>query len=192
MDAEPRRRAMTAIDMPEYVDVSEQIARMKLGMDAAELHGSLCGFLSGAESPGRRNWLPKVMAEPDPGVVEPDSALDRLFVSTEALLESPDFGFEVLLPPEQAPIGERGDALLGWCRGFLGGFGLAAGSNPPLSEDSADALRDLARMASSELSYEDPEGDEESLAEIVEFVRVAALLLHGDCVLGPRHRKSLN
>ena len=61
-----------------------------------------------------------------------------------------------------------------------------------LSEDSADALRDLAKMASSELSYEDPEGDEESLAEIVEFVRVAALLLHGDCVLGPRHRKSLN
>jgi uncharacterized protein YgfB (UPF0149 family) len=53
---------MTAIDMPEYVDVSEQIARMKLGMDAAELHGSLCGFLSGGESPGRRNWLPKVMA----------------------------------------------------------------------------------------------------------------------------------
>ena len=161
-------------------------------MDAAELHGSLCGFLSGGESPGRDKWLPQVMAEPEPGVVERDSALDRMFVSTEALLESPDFGFELLLPPEQAPIGERGDALLGWCRGFLGGFGLAAGEHPPLSEDSADALRDLARMASSELSYEDPEGDEESLAEIVEFVRVAALLLHGDCVLGPRHRKSLN
>ena len=82
--------------------------------------------------------------------------------------------------------------MLGWCRGFLGGFGLAAGENPPLGEDSADALRDLARMAASELSYEDPEGDEESLAEVSEFVRVAALLLHGDCVLGPRHRKSLN
>jgi uncharacterized protein YgfB (UPF0149 family) len=107
-------------------------------------------------------------------------------------MESPDFGFELLLPDEAAPIGERGDALLGWCRGFLGGFGLAAGEHPPLSEDSADALRDLARMAASELSYEDPEGDEESLAEVTEFVRVAALLLHGDCVLGPRHRKSLN
>ena len=183
---------MTAIEMPEYAEVSAQIAQLQLGVEAAELHGSLCGFLSGGESPGRREWLPKVLAEPDPGLVERDSPLDRLFVSTEALLESPDFGFELLLPPEIAPIGERGDALLGWCRGFLGGFGLAAGEHPPLSEDSADALRDLARMAASELSYEDPEGDEESLAEIVEFVRVAALLLHGDCVLGPRHRKSLN
>jgi uncharacterized protein YgfB (UPF0149 family) len=183
---------MTAIDMPDYAEVSTQAARMQLGMEASELHGSLCGVLSGGESPGRNGWLPRVMAEPDPGEVERDSPLDRMFVATEALLESPDFGFELLLPGEAAPVSERGDALLGWCRGFLGGFGLAAGENPPLGEDSADALRDLARMASSELSYEDPENDEESLSEITEFVRVAALLLHGDCVLGPRHRKSLN
>jgi uncharacterized protein YgfB (UPF0149 family) len=183
---------MTAFEMPDYAEVSAQIAQLQLGVDAAELHGSLCGFLSGGESPGRADWLGKVMAEPEPEHVSSDSALDRLYVATEALMESPDFGFELLLPDEAAPIGERGDALLGWCRGFLGGFGLAAGEHPPLSEDSADALRDLARMAASELSYEDPEGDEESLAEVTEFVRVAALLLHGDCVLGPRHRKSLN
>ena len=183
---------MTAIEMPDYAEVSAQIAQLQLGVEAAELHGSLCGFLSGGESPGRGAWLAKVMSEPDPGHVPPDSALDRLFLATETLLESPDFGFELLLPDEDTPIGERGDAVLGWCRGFLGGFGLAAGERPPLGEDSADALRDLARMAASELSYEDPEGDEESLAEVAEFVRVAALLLHGDCVLGPRHRKSLN
>ena len=183
---------MTAIEMPEYAEVSAQIAQLQLGVDAAELHGSLCGFLSGGESPGRGHWLGKVMAEPEPEHVSPDSALDRLYLATEALLESPDFGFELLLPDEETPIGERGDALLGWCRGFLGGFGLSAGENPPLTEDSADALRDLAKMAGSELTYEDPEGDEESLAEVAEFVRVAALLLHGDCVLGPRHRKSLN
>ncbi len=182
---------MTAIEMPDYAEVSAQIAELQLGVDAAELHGSLCGFLSGGESPGRGLWLAKVMAEPDPGEVARDSALDRLFVATETLLESPDFGFELLQPDESAPIGERGDALLAWCRGFLGGFGLAAGERPPLGEDSADALRDLARMAASELSYEDPEGDEESLAEVTEFVRVAALLLHGDCVLASEHRRGM-
>ena len=31
-----------------------------------------------------------------------------------------------------------------------------------------------------------------ALAEIEEFVRVAALLLHGDCVMGSRHRQPLN
>ena len=39
---------------------------------------------------------------------------------------------------------------------------------------------------------EDEAEDEDALAEIEEFVRVAVLLLHGDCVLGPRHRRSLN
>jgi uncharacterized protein YgfB (UPF0149 family) len=183
---------MTAIEMPEYAEVSAQIAQLQLGVEAAELHGSLCGFLSGGESPGRGQWLAKVMAEPEPGVVSDNSALDRMFVATETLLESPDFGFELLLPNDESPIGERGDALLGWCRGFLGGFGLAAGAQPPLSEESRDALADLGRIAASDLSYEDPETDEEALEEVAEFVRVAALLLHSDCVLGPRHRRSLN
>jgi uncharacterized protein YgfB (UPF0149 family) len=193
MAMEFRGCTMTSIDMPDYAEASAELARLQLGVEASELHGSLCGYLSGgADAPGRREWLARVMSDPEVGPVPREGALDRLYLATEALLESPDFGFDLLLPDEETPIGERGEALLGWCRGFLGGFGLSAGSDPPLSEDGADALRDLAKMAGTELSYEDPEGDEEALAEVAEFVRVAALLLHGDCVLGPRHRKSLN
>ena len=47
-------------------------------------------------------------------------------------------------------------------------------------------------MAASDLAYDDPESDEQALEEVAEFVRVAALLLHSDCVLAPRHRRSLN
>ena len=39
---------------------------------------------------------------------------------------------------------------------------------------------------------EGDEEDETALVEIGEFIRVAALLLHGDCVLGPRHRRSMH
>ncbi|MEO5628298.1 MAG: YecA family protein, partial [Thermomonas sp.] len=31
-----------------------------------------------------------------------------------------------------------------------------------------------------------------SLAEIEEYLRMAVLLLHADCTLGPRHRQSLH
>ena len=184
---------MSEIELPNYSDINEQIQQMQLGVDAAELHGSLCGYLSGGgEAPGRANWLGTVMADPSPLEVESDSALDRMFVATGALIESPDFGFDLLLPNVDLPVSERGEALMSWCRGFLGGFGLSAGASPPLSEESQDALGDLARMASSELSYDDPEADEQALEEVAEFVRVAALLLHSDCVLAPRHRRSLN
>jgi len=69
---------------------------------------------------------------------------------------------------------------------------LAAGAKPPLSEESQDALNDLSRIAASDLAYDDPDTDEEALEEVTEFVRVAVLLLHSDCVLAPRHRRSLN
>ena len=92
------------------------------------------------------------------------------------------------------PLRERAQALFDWCRGFLGGFGLAAGASPPLSEEGGEALQDLARLAGASVQDidEDEDEDESALSELEEFVRVAVLLLHGDCVLGPRHRRSLN
>jgi uncharacterized protein YgfB (UPF0149 family) len=58
-----------------------------------------------------------------------------------------------------------------------------------LSAEAAEALQDIGRIAAAELSYDESESDEEALAEIVEFVRVAALLLHGDCAQAARRRQ---
>jgi uncharacterized protein YgfB (UPF0149 family) len=180
-------------ELPPHAEVTAQLHALAVGMDASELHGSLCGYLSGGgEAPARTDWISRMLADPEAVAIAPDSALDRMFTATAELLDSPDFGFELLLPDGDDPVAERGEALLGWCRGFLGGFGLSAGAEPPLSDESKDALADLGRIAASELSYEDPATDEEALEEVAEFVRVAALLLHSDCVLGPRHRRSLN
>ena len=184
---------MDDIPLPDYADIDAQVSGLQLGQDASELHGALCGYLSGgAPAPGRGAWLGMVMADAGLAAVPADSALDRMYTASEQLLESPDFGFDLLLPNIDCPVRERGDALIRWCRGFLGGFGLSAGGEPPLSEESRDALGDLARMAASDLAYDDPESDEQALEEVAEFVRVAALLLHSDCVLAPRHRRSLN
>lgn len=184
---------MNEIELPDYDELNDQVVQLELGQDPSELHGALCGFLSGgAPAPGRRGWLGQVMADEASPSIVPDSALDRMYVASEKLIESPDFGFDLLLPNIDRPVRERGDAMIRWCRGFLGGFGLSAGGDPPLSEESRDALSDLARMAASDLAYDDPESDEQALEEVAEFVRVAALLLHSDCVLAPRHRRSLN
>jgi uncharacterized protein YgfB (UPF0149 family) len=184
---------MSELELPLYPALSAELERLRLGVDAAELHGSLCGYLSGGgQAVSRSNWLGVMLADPDAVQVDADSLLDGLFQVTTRQLEAPDFGFDLLLPDSERPVSERGEALLSWCRGFLGGFGLAAGAKPPLSEESQDALTDMGRIAASDLSYDDPESDEEALEEVSEFIRVAALLLHSDCVLGPRHRRSLN
>jgi uncharacterized protein YgfB (UPF0149 family) len=158
---------------------------------ASVLHGALCGWLAGggAHTPG---WLANVLADDAASDVATDSVLDRLRQVSAAQLDDRSFGFELLLPAADAPLSERSGALFDWCRGFLGGFGLAAGHAPPLSEEGSEALADLAKLAAATPQDDGDEDDEDALIEIEEFVRVAALLLHGDCVLAPRHRQQFN
>jgi len=183
---------MTDAPLPAQARVADELQALEAGVSAAELHGALCGFIAGGGRHDRAGWFAAVMADPTLGAPEADSALDVLYQASARQLEDPDFGFELLMPDDGESVEERGDALLAWCRGFLGGFGLAAGAEPPLSEEAAEALADLARIAASDLSYDEPESDEDALAEVAEFVRVAVMLLHSDCVLGPRHRRRLN
>lgn len=183
---------MSATPLPGYAELAAELAALETGLDPAELHGSLCGWLAGAGEHDRSGWFAAVMADPLLSAPEPDGLLDQLYGASVQQLESPDFEFELLLPDDATPVNERGDALIAWGRGFLGGFGLAAGESPPLSEDSSEALADLARITAGDLAYEDPQADEEALGEVSEFFRVAVLLVHSDCVLGPRHRRKLN
>lgn len=179
-------------ELPDYTAVAQQTGTLGLASAPAELHGALCGWLAGGGI-DRQDWLAAVLADdtlPSPG---PGSALDRLRAVSVAQLEDRDFAFELLLSDASANVVERTAALFDWCRGFLGGFGLSTGSRPELSEEGEEALGDLARLAASSVEeFEAADEDDDALAEIEEFVRVAVLLLHGDCVMGPRHRKTLN
>ena len=59
----------------------------------------------------------------------------------------------------------------------LGGFGLSVGGKK-LSEEGEEALGDIANLAAARVDDVDPEGDEESLTEIEEYLRMAVLLCH--------------
>jgi uncharacterized protein YgfB (UPF0149 family) len=179
------------VELPSWNAVHDAIAAQTLGTTPAELHGALTGWFAGggADTP---DWLAQVMADDALPRVAAGSPLDALRAASAGQLDDRDFGFELLLPEGDATLGERSGALFDWCRGFLGGFGLAAGPKPPLSEEGEEALQDIARLAAATAQDDGDEDDEDALAEIEEFVRVASLLLHGDCVLAPRHRKQFN
>ena len=201
---------MSETDLPGWADVAAAADRLGLASTPAELHGALCGWLAGgsglhhgaardgarsgaAAAPGQAaNWLAQVLADETLPPPERGDALDRLQAATAAQLGDSDFGFDLLLPQAEAPLAERSGALFDWCRGFLGGFGLAAGDRAALSDEAREALTDLAKLAAATPQDEGDEDDESALAEIEEFVRVAALLLHGDCNLGPQQRQRLH
>lgn len=178
-------------ELPGLVDVQAALDQVQSGLQAPEVHGALCGWIAGGGG-AVAEWPARVLADDTLATPEPGSVLDRLRVASQAQMEDRGFDFSLLLPDAGAPMLERSGALFDWCRGMLGGFGLAAGAQPPLSDEAREALDDLAKLAQAQAQEEGDEEDEEALAEIEEFVRVATLLLHGDCVLAVRHRQRLN
>ncbi len=192
----PRTRALPVsesdlIPLPELAAVDGEIQQLSLATTASELHGALCGWLSGggASTP---SWLAPVLVDDALPAPAAGTALDRLRRASAAQLADRSFNFELLLPGSDTPLAVRSGALFDWCRGFLGAFGLAAGAKPPLSEEGTEALGDIAKFAGAQPQDDGDEDDEQALAEIEEFVRVAVLLLHGDCVLASEHRQRLN
>lgn len=178
-------------ELPTWSVVDADIRRQSLATSPAELHGALCGWLAGGGA-SVREWPARVLVDDALETPAAGSTFDTMRTVSAAQLADRSFSFELLMPDAETSLVERSGALFDWCRGFLGAFGLAAGAKPPLSEESTEALGDLAKLAAAQPQDEGDEEDEAALAEIQEFVRVAALLLHGDCVLAAEHRQSLN
>ena len=182
---------MTSQPLPLIDDVDQAASRLKLGVAASEFHGSLCGYLAGGGHASERNLIERLGYEAS-GTAASEPALHALLDASREALDSPDLHFMPLLPSEQEPLSDRIQALLDWTQGFLGGFGLAAGSQAPLSPESSEALNDLAKIAAFDALSDDDEEAQEAFEEILEFVRVAALLLHGDCRVAPAPRSRLH
>ncbi|QDH69148.1 UPF0149 family protein [Lysobacter alkalisoli] len=177
--------------LPALNEVDAEARHLSLAVSGSELHGSLCGWLAGGGAL-KPDWLSRLLLDDSLPAPEKGSVLDRLARATETQLGDRGFGFELLLPDSDANLAERSGALFDWCRGFIGAFGMATGAESSLSEEGREALADLARLAAAQAQEDGDDSDEEALVEIEEFVRVATLLLHGDCVLAAQHRQRLN
>jgi uncharacterized protein len=171
-----------------YDELDIAVIQLRLGTDASELHGSLCGYLAGGGTLGRQSVLAALQLDGE--AVSPSAAdlalLDQLAQQSLAEFADAELGFEPLLPADDRPLSERADALVQWCRGFLGGFGLAgANVHAALSAEAQEILRDLGTIASSAFDFGDESEDEDALIEVHEFVRVGAMLLFTECHIPP-------
>lgn len=181
---------MSENELAGWAEVATAADRLSLASTPAELHGALCGWLA-AGGEDTVAWPARVMADDTLATPAEGDVLDGLRATSVKQLGDTDFGFQLLLPDDDVQVAERAGAMFDWCRAFLGGFGLAVGDKK-LSEEGEEALGDIANLAAARVDDVDPEGDEESLAEIEEYLRMAVLLLHADCTLGPRHRQRLH
>jgi len=184
---------MSAVDqVADFSGIEALFGRLGLNLDPAECHGSLCGMLCATEGVQGAAWvnqilsgsleLPQGEAAPSHNVGDGEgrTLLLILYKDTAAQLEDPEYGFHLLLPDDDDPLRQRVDALSRWCQGFLLGLGLGGVKEQSgLPGDSNEVMRDFAEI--SRLGHDDgddKEDNEGAYTEIVEYVRMAALLVY--------------
>jgi uncharacterized protein YgfB (UPF0149 family) len=93
---------MTANGLVGHDDIDALIMRLRLGTEASELHGSLCGFLAGGGSLRGTSVLAALQLDGEVTApsVEDQALLTRLARQCEEELADPELGFEPLLPED--------------------------------------------------------------------------------------------
>lgn len=166
----------------QYKEIDQALSEHRIGINASELHGSLCGYLCAGGVAGAQAWCEALALEALQDLISDDAGarrtFDQFFNQSQARLIDPQLAFEPMLPDAEDRLPQRAAALVEWCRGFVGGLGLAGNDGAgALSDDGQEVLGDLSRIAASDLVSGDSDDDEADFTEVVEYVRVGVLLL---------------
>lgn len=182
-DTTPATTAGTAPRPPAYDELERLLAPCALSCSAAEAHGIYCGLLaSGADAP-RERWLAELLPNAAEDGADADAAARRVALSalataTDAALADTEQAFHPLLPADHSPLRERAAAVHGWARGLLYGLGIANLDQSRLRPETREVFDDLMEVTRMDLDdIDDGAENEAALTEVLEFLRVAALLL---------------
>lgn len=157
-----------------YADWSALLQQARLGVTPAELHGSITGFPCAGWGGPSRELLAALALDGEAlgaalhAFIERDAAV----IATRLRKGEP---VDPLLPA--APLDVRANALVDWCRGFLGGLGLtglldAQGQAPAERE----LLANLGHIAATRL--ECTEDDTATLDGLLDYVRTGVRQLY--------------
>jgi uncharacterized protein len=170
----------------EYLALGQTLDAVSATPGPAAAQGMLCGMLVADPEQPLPGWVAWVLDGTEPRG-EPArqvlAALSALFVRTRQALAADDCRFEPLLPADDDGLGVRSRARAEWCDGFLFGLGSSGGESASLlGNDVVEAIGSLAAIANLQPPGDEPvvegdEADEVAFVELVEFVRVAVLLL---------------
>ncbi len=166
---------------PSYQSLTVALNQQAVALTAAEMHGLISGLLCGGNRDA--SWQTLVFDLTNEGIAFPQALsqpLQQLHEITRDTLEDDEFMFQLMMPEgETVSVFDRADALAGWVNHFLLGLGMMQPKLAQVKDEVGEAIDDLRNIA--QLGYDEGEDQEEleqSLEEVVEYVRVAALLCH--------------
>ena len=165
----------------DYDEINAELASAGAGIRASECHGFISGYFCANNALVMELLQDHLVAGID-GERNLDNCYAILSHVGEQVAESvmaDDLSFNLLLPDDETSMSERAHALSEWCAGFASGLGVGGMSDkPPLKEESDEFVKDIVAISRMETNVDDTETAESDLFELVEYVRMGAIMLH--------------
>ncbi len=167
-------------DLPTYSDMADLLSLAKSKWHPSEVHGLFCGYLSATAGEMDNHLEKRILGKnKNPAFRE---SLQQLYETSYHQLSEFSFEFTLLLPDDGVDIHIRTEALGLWCQGFL--TGLQQGNVPIERREESDVTETINDMIEiAQVNYDDiadDEEDETAYFELVEYVRLGALLIFNE------------
>lgn len=172
--------------MPHYQKVNDVFSLSDSLPSPAEAHGLICGFICAGNKLDGKSWLVPMLGflkKLDNDLLEAyKTILLELYEISSIKLQSFEFDFELLIPDDDEPLQVRATALSYWCQGFIVGLNrMGISEAEMITADAKEALNHIIEI--SKLDYEMidvNEQDELAYAEVMEYVRMAVLMIYSE------------
>ena len=152
---------------------------------SSELHGMFCSYICAKHLAKNKTQFLRTLeglSQSQQSSVKEKRDLEKRFELNQSQLEEADFAFQLLLPDDKTALSERLQALGEWCLGFGNGIKLLEVdlSDEKLTEVQ-DAILYFAEIANIDYnSAEENEDSERDYMELVEYIRMAVIMIKCD------------
>ena len=166
--------------LPKFRELEQALNKTALKLHPSQVHGLICGILCGHPNGRTTAWEELITGGKDP--VKTHSLLQGLYDISAKQLDEFLFEFDLMLPANSEDLPLRAEALTLWCQGILTGLKLAQVQIVDRDQgEITEAIDDLIEIA--KMNYEEvvaSEEDESAYVELVEYVRMAVILIYQD------------
>lgn len=179
--------------LPSMADTKTALKAFEATTSPAESHGLLCGLICNTlekKPVDKRFWeISELTAKnvDEKKLERHKRTLSQMLKISRRQLKEMDFNFELMLTEEGMSLVDRVNELSSWCGGFVAGLGqdmIEAEKKKKHSPEFGEAIEKLIETAG--ISYtateEATEEDEGHFVDVIEFIRVAVLLVASELV----------
>jgi hypothetical protein len=162
-----------------FEELSAALSKTALKLHASQVHGLICGILCGNPK-STAAWEELVTGGKE--TPKTHELLQLLYDTSAQQLDEFLFETQLILPLDDEALPQRAEALTLWCQGFLTGLKLVQVQIVDReASEVTEAINDIIEIA--KMNYDEvvaSEEDEAAYVELVEYVRVAVILIYQD------------